>query len=80
MQSDDELIACMFAHLCDYHDFYMLLYLLKDVLKEIIGPKPEYPNLAAYTTAFIFFGILGWIEEWLNRGMQESGEEMTIIT
>lgn len=83
--SDDELMAYMFAHLCEYREFYLLLcerellYLLKDFLKEIIGPKSEYPNIIAYTTAFIFSGIFGWIEEWLNRGMQESGEEMAAL-
>jgi AcrR family transcriptional regulator len=85
LQSDDEMITYMFAHLCAYRDFYMLLcerkllYLLKDVLKEIIGPKPAYPNPDAYATAFIFSGIFGWIEEWLNRGMQESAEEMKAL-
>ncbi len=84
-QSDDELMVGMFAHLGANRDFYMLLckrkllYLLKNVLKEIIGPKPEYENLIAYTTAFIFSGIFGWIEEWLNRGMQESEEEMALL-
>lgn len=83
--SDDDLMVCMFAHLGSYREFYLLLcerkllHLLKDVLKEIIGPKPEYPNADAYATAFIFSGIYGWIEEWINRGMQESEEEMAIL-
>ncbi len=83
--SEDDLMVCMFAHLGSYRAFYLLLcqrkllYLLKDVLKEIIGPKPEYPNADAYATAFIFSGIYGWIEEWINRGMQESEEEMSIL-
>lgn len=44
---------------------------------DILGPKQEYPNFTAYTTAFIANGIYGWIEEWLVRGMKETGEEMT---
>lgn len=35
-----------------------------------LGPKDEYTNFCAYTTAFIANGIYGWIEEWLLRGMQ----------
>gem|GEM_PF-6803165 len=26
--------------------------------------------------AYAFYGICGWIEEWVNRGMQESEKEM----
>ena len=36
----------------------------------------RYENLWAYTTAFITYGTYGWIEEWINRGMQESAETM----
>lgn len=80
--SDDDLMVAMFNHMAVHREFYVLLSerkvldLLKDVLREIIGPKPEYPNAIAYSTAFIFLGIYGWIEEWFNRGMQESAEEM----
>lgn len=80
--SDDDLCVHMFAHLWEYRDFYRLLsrrgllYLLKDVLVQICGPKPEYPNLGAYTAAFISYGLYGWIEEWIARGMRESPEEM----
>lgn len=81
--SNDELMGAMFAHLSEYGDFYRLLsdrkllYLLKDVITWICGPKPEYPNLGAYVAAFISSGLYGWIEEWFARGMQESAEEMT---
>lgn len=80
--SDDDLCTCLFAHLNEYRDFYILLnrrrlfYLLKEILLEICGPKPEYPNIGAYTAAFISCGLYGWIEEWAARGMQESAEKM----
>lgn len=73
--SNDELMGAMFAHLSEYGDFYRLLsdrkllYLLKDVITWICGPKPEYPNLGAYVAAFISSGLYGWIEEWFARGM-----------
>ena len=45
-------------------------------VKDACGAKPEQPNVVAYTSAFIAFGLYGWIEEWFKRGMQESPEEM----
>lgn len=36
-------------------------------------------NMTAYTLAFVANGILGWIEEWLKRGMCESAETMTSL-
>lgn len=80
--SDDDLCVHLFAHLHEYRDFYRLLsrrgllYFLKDVLVRICGPRPEYPNLGAYAAAFISYGLYGWIEEWIARGMKESPEEM----
>lgn len=84
-ESVDDMFGSLFAHLKEHSDFYLLLskrnlfYLLKDVLKDICGPKPEHPNLGAYAAAFICYGIYGWIEEWFARGMQESAEEMVIL-
>lgn len=81
----DERLGNMFAYLTEYRDFYLLLsrrnllYLLKDIIIEMFGPKPEQSNFVAYTAAFIANAIYGWIEEWFHRGMQESGEEMTIL-
>lgn len=80
--SDDDLAAALFAHLDAFRDFYCLLNrrgllrLLKEVLVSICGPKPEYPNIGAYTAAFICGGLYGWIEEWFARGSQETAEEM----
>jgi len=42
----------------------------------VYGPKPEYPNLSDYSSAFLFYGLYGCIEEWVARGMQESKREM----
>ena len=81
--SEDDIIGDIFAYLTEYKDFYLLLkdrgilFFLKDIIMELLGPKEEYTNLDAYTVAFIANGIYGWIEEWFLRGMQESGEEMT---
>ncbi|MGN0597366.1 MAG: TetR-like C-terminal domain-containing protein [Ruminiclostridium sp.] len=36
----------------------------------------EQPNVVAYTTAYLSYGLYGWIEEWFKRGMQETPKEM----
>ena len=81
--TEEDILGDIFAYLTEYKDFYLLLkdrgilYFLKDIMRDLFGPKDEYTNLQAYTVAFINNGIYGWIEEWFLRGMQESGEEMT---
>ncbi len=80
--TEDDLLGDIFAYITEYKDFYLLLsernifYFLKDIIMDTLGPKAEYPNFGAYTSAFISNGIYGWIEEWFARGMQESSEEM----
>ena len=80
--SNAELYGSLFQHLKDNADFYLLLkernlmHLFLTVFLERSGPKAEYENMWAYTTAFITYGTYGWIEEWINRGMQESAETM----
>ncbi len=83
IDSNASLYGSLFKHLSDNREFYLLLrkrnlfHLFLDVLLEQSGPKPEMDNTWAYITAFIAHGTYGWIEEWVNRGMQESGETMT---
>ena len=80
--SNAELYGSLFKHLKDNSDFYLLLkernlmHLFLEVFLEIFGPKSDYGNMWAYTTAFITYGTYGWIEEWIKRGMQESAETM----
>ncbi|MCD8085696.1 MAG: TetR/AcrR family transcriptional regulator [Clostridiales bacterium] len=80
--SNVNLYGSLFRHLSDNKDFYLLLkkrnlfHLFFSVLLEQSGPKSEYDNIWAYITAFITYGTYGWIEEWVARGMQESGDEM----
>ena len=80
--SNAELYGSLFKYLKDNADFYLLLkernlmHLFLEAFLEKFGPKAEYANMWAYTTAFITYGTYGWIEEWINRGMQESAETM----
>lgn len=81
--TEDDILGDIFAYISEYKDFYLLLrdrghfLLFKDIIMDALGPKKEYSNFNAYTAAFIANGLYGWIEEWISRGMQESGEEMT---
>lgn len=51
-----------------HRDFYGLLnkrgliYILKDILIGIYGPKPEHSKTEAYATAFVTYSLYGWIE------------------
>ena len=79
---EPDILGEKFSCLVEYKDFFLLLrkrnllYLLKDIIMEILGPKPESPNFSAYTSAFLAYGLYGWIEEWFARGMKESAWEM----
>lgn len=53
-----------------------LFYLFKEGYLALWGPSAEMDNMTAYTLSFIANGVLGWIEEWLKRGMTESAETM----
>ena len=71
------------SYIKDHKEFYTLLterHLLElflEVLLEINGPREEDVNAWAYTKAFLFYGTYGWLKEWISRGMQESGDDLT---
>ena len=77
-----EFLRSLFSHFENHRDFYELLnqrnliYLLKDVIIGICGPKPEQSKEEAYTRAYITYTLYGWIEVWFQRGMQETAEEI----
>lgn len=75
-------IGIIFEHFEQHRIFYRLLnerrliYLLKDVILDIMELKPDLPKGEAYAKAFAAYSLYGWIEVWFQRGMQESAEEM----
>ncbi len=77
-----ELYASLFIHLEKNRELYLLLkhqnlfHLFMDVFLERYGTKPELDNASAYAASFIAYGIYGWINEWIARGMQEPAEMM----
>ena len=77
-----EFLYAMFAHFEKHREFYELLnkrkliYLLKDVIIGICGPKPEHSKEEAYVKAYVAYALYGWIEVWFQRGMQETTDEI----
>lgn len=78
----NELLDLMFAHFESHRSFYSLLneqkllYLLKDVIIGLCGPKPEHSKVEAYARAYVAYSLYGWIEVWFQRGMQETAKEI----
>lgn len=79
------IFESLFNHYKANCAFYQLLYkaglssLLLDTIIEIAGAKPEMNNKEAYGKSFIAYGIYGWVNEWIRRGMLESGEELNAM-
>ena len=78
-----DLLGMMFSHFEKHKRFYAMLnkrelvYLLKDVIIGICGPKPEHTTVEAYASAYVAYTLYGWIEVWFTRGMRETAEEIT---
>ena len=78
----DRLILAMFTHFEDHRDFYALLNergltgLMRDVILELCGFRPDQEAKAAYASAFAAYSLYGWVEVWFRRGMRESAWEM----
>ena len=77
-----DLLRSLFTHFEKHQSFYKLLnqqnliYLLKDVIIRLCGPKPEHSKEEAYARTYIAYTLYGWIEVWFQRGMQETAEEI----
>ncbi|MGN0481436.1 MAG: TetR/AcrR family transcriptional regulator [Lachnospiraceae bacterium] len=62
--------------------FYQQLYkaglssVLLDTIVQIAGPNADMDNNEAYGKAFIAYGIYGWVNEWISRGMMETGSQL----
>lgn len=73
----------LFSHYKYYSEVYYLLYrsnlshLILDNIKVVYGPKIEQDNLQAYVNSWLAYGLFGWINEWIARGMKESPKEMS---
>lgn len=79
------MFASLFEHIRANQDFYLLLHrrglahLLLEYIVEDSGPKPGQPSAQAYTHAFFAYGLYGWIEEWLARGMVDGTDQIVAM-
>ena len=82
---DFNLVEAIFSHYWEHRGLCMMLYkqglahLSLQSIRESCGPKPDQPNVVAYTAAYFSYGLYGWIEEWFSRGMQETPKEMAAL-
>ena len=65
------------------HDhFYLTLYkngltyVIQNTILSSVKIQSDDPNPVAYLKSSIAYMIYGWVDEWMKRGMQESGTEL----
>ena len=81
----ETLFPSLFDFYRDHRDFYTTLYhsgmssIMMETILGTIQITSEMNNLEAYLKSFWSYGIYGWLIEWIKRGMQESGEELSLL-
>ena len=80
--SPNELLISLLDFYKEHKEFYLAIHaagmsdiVLNTILKATII-TPDLPNAIAYLKSSIAYMIYGWVIEWMNRGMQESGTEL----
>ena len=77
-----DIFESLFRHIKKHRTFYEVLHktgkdsILRTSLREKIGMTGKLSNEEAYDKVFFADGISGWIEEWIERGMQETPVEL----
>lgn len=75
----------LFDFFREHRDFYTIVYktgmseIIVDALLENAQIQAEMTNLEAYLRSFWAYGVYGWILSWIERGMQESAEELLYL-
>ena len=80
--SPNELLISLLDFYKEHREFYLAIHaagmsdiVLNTILKATVI-TPDLPNAIAYLKSSIAYMIYGWVIEWMNRGMQESGTEL----
>ncbi len=77
-----EVLLAVFTCLEGHRDFCTLLqkrglvHLMKDVILDLCGLRTGQSREEAYAAAFAAYGLYGWVETWIQRGMVESAQEI----
>ena len=78
-----DVFESLFRHIKKHRTFYEVLHktgkdsILRTSLREKIGMTGKLSSEEAYDKVFFADGISGWIEEWIERGMQETPVELS---
>lgn len=76
------LFPSLFDFYREHREFYTILYsrgmfsIIMETIIDTIRITPDMPNLEAYMKSFWAYGIYGWLQEWIKRGMEEDGKEL----
>ena len=77
-----DVFESLFCHIKKHQAFYEVLHktgrdsVLRVSLRKKIGLTKEVTNEDAYQKVFFADGISGWVEEWIERGMQETPDAL----
>ena len=80
--SPTEVLISLLDFYKRHSDFYLSLYhagfsnMILETMLEQSDITPQMPNALAYLKSSIAYMIYGWIVEWIQRGMEESGTEL----
>lgn len=78
-------VESLLEHYYKHKDLFLLLYkcglsyLILQNIKDVCGAKEEQENIPAYFSAWFAYGLFGFIDEWFNRGFNESPTEMAFL-
>ena len=80
--SPETLFPSLFDFYKEHKEFYTIIFqsgmtsIMLETILDTIQVTEEMSNLEAYMKSFWAYGIYGWMIEWINRGMPESGSEL----
>ena len=80
--SPETLFPSLFDFYKEHKEFYTIIFqagmtsIMLETILDTIQVTEEMSNLEAYMKSFWAYGIYGWLIEWINRGMPESGSDL----
>ncbi len=82
MDNHSEVLISLLNFIKEHQTFYTALYhdgksnILQDTILSLFPVNKELSNVLAYLYSAVGYTIYGWVHEWINRGMKESGTEL----
>lgn len=78
-----QVFVSLFHHFKDNKKFYTTLYkceqtqVIINTIKKKLGIYEDLSNTDAYGKSYFAYGLFGWINEWILRGMQEDPDTLS---